>query len=302
MRTITTITLLAFLMATAIGCKTGPKAQEETLPQPEAPLSIIFLIGDGMGVPQVSAAYYFGEPPPNFSRFKQIGFHQSFDLTHRITDSAAGATAFSIGEKTYKRAIGVDGDSLPKETILETLQKEGYRTGLITLTTITHATPASFYAHVKDRDQHEDIAAHLVGSKVDFIAGGGRKFFNQRTDGQDLFKALEGENYRLDTLELSAPTMDRRNAYFLHEESLPAKIEGRGEFLTDATRLALDYFDQKGQPFFLMVEGSYIDWGGACRKCRDGDHRGPGFRQDPGRGARLYREEPEHPIGGYRRS
>ena len=225
-------------------------------------MSIIFLIGDGMGVPHVSAAYYFGETTPNFSKFKHLGFHQSSDLSHRITDSAAGATAFSIGEKTYKRAIGVDGDSLPKETILETLQKEGYLTGLISLTTITHATPASFYAHVKDRDLHEDIASQLIGSKVDFIAGGGRKFFNRRTDGQDLFKALEGENYRLDTLELSAPALDKRNAYILHEESMPSKLQGRGDFLTDATQLALDHFDRKGQPFFLMVEGSYIDWGG----------------------------------------
>ena len=256
---------LSLLAATAVGCITGPEAQKVAQQQSETPLSIIFLIGDGMGVPHVSAAYYFGEDTPNFSRFKQIGFHQSSDKTHRITDSAAGATAFSIGEKTYKRAIGVGGDSLPRETILETLQKQGYRTGLISLTTITHATPASFYAHVRDRDLHEDIASQLIGSKVDFIAGGGRKFFNQRTDGQDLFKALEGENYRLDTLELSTPALDKRNAYILHEESLPSKLQGRGEFLTDATRLALDYFDQKEQPFFLMVEGSYIDWGGHAK-------------------------------------
>lgn len=250
------------LIALLLGCK-GEQSAKGNGPLPEQPpLSIIFMIGDGMGVPQVSTAYYFGEGSPNFSRFKQIGFHQSSDKTHRITDSAAGATAFSIGEKTYKRAIGVGVDSLPRETILENLQQVGYQTGLISLTTITHATPASFYAHVTDRDLHGDIAAQLIGAKIDFIAGGGRKHFVDREDGRDLLRALEEENYHLDTLELSKPHPDKGNAYLLAQDDLPSKIEGRGEFLSEATQLALDHFDRKGKPFFMMVEGSYIDWGG----------------------------------------
>lgn len=254
--------LLALLLTMGLGCG---MEQEKTADAPQGPdeaLSIIFMIGDGMGIPQVSTAYYFGEETPNFSRFNHIGLQQTSDKTHRITDSAAGATAFSIGEKTYKRAIGVAEDSLPRETIMERLQKDGYQSGLISPTTITHATPASFYAHVPDRDQHEDIASQLIGSKVDFIAGGGKRYFNKRSDGQDLFKALEDENYHLDTLELSKPVLDKRNAYILEPEGIPSKIEGRGDFLGDATQLALDYFDQKDAPFFLMVEGSYIDWGG----------------------------------------
>lgn len=254
--------LVALLLTAGFGCGTEEKKVAEVPQAAEEPLSIIFLIGDGMGVPHVSTAYYFGDGTPNFSRFKHIGLQQTSDKTHRITDSAAGATAFSIGEKTFKRAIGVAADSLPRETIMERLQKDGYQSGLISLTTITHATPASFYAHVTDRDLHEDIASQLIGSKVDFIAGGGKRYLNKRSDGQDLFKALEDENYHVDTLELSKPVLDKRNAYILEDEGIPSKIEGRGEFLGDATKLALDYFDQKGEPFFLMVEGSYIDWGG----------------------------------------
>src|SRR5690606_18436229 len=254
--------LIALLLTTGLGCRMEQEKKANGPQGADRPLSIIFMIGDGMGVPHVSTAYYFGEGMPNFSRFKHIGLQQTSDKTHRITDSAAGATAFSIGEKTYKRAIGVASDSLPRETIMERLQKEGYQSGLISLTTITHATPASFYAHVTDRDLHEDIASQLIGSKVDFIAGGGKRYFNKRSDGQDLFKALEDENYHLDTLELSKPVPGKRNAYILEEEGIPSKIEGRGEFLGDATKLALEYFDQKEEPFFLMVEGSYIDWGG----------------------------------------
>lgn len=255
---------VALLMGTA-GCTTSKKEEKVSETMAEEPLSTILMIGDGMGVPQVSIAYYFGGQTPNFSRFKHIGLHKTSDKSHRITDSAAGATAFAIGQKTYKRAIGVSVDTIPQETILEQLQKQGYQTGLISLTTITHATPASFYAHVEDRDMHGEIASQLAASKVDFIAGGGKKFFNKREDGQDLFKILETENYHLDTLELSKTDAGKRNAYILAEEGVPSKKEGRGDFLTDATTLALDYFGQNEKPFFLMVEGSYIDWGGHAK-------------------------------------
>ena len=236
--------------------------QNEEKPAQEEPLNIILMIGDGMGVPQVSTAYYFGEGTPNFSRFKHIGFHKTSDKSHRITDSAAGATAFSIGEKTYKRAIGVSVDTIPLETILEHLQKQGYQTGLISLTTITHATPASFYAHVKDRDLHEDIAAQLATAKVDFIAGGGRNYFRNRTDGKNIFTDFIQQGYHLDTLQLSEPVLDQPNAYILADEGIPSRIDGRGDFLSEATSKALNYFNQNDKPFFMMVEGSYIDWGG----------------------------------------
>jgi alkaline phosphatase len=88
----------------------------------------------------------------------------------------------STGQKTYKRAIGLDKDSLAIPTILEQLQDKGYKTGLVCLTSITHATPASYYAHVKDRDLHEDIALDFLKSDVDFAAGGGLKFFSKRKD------------------------------------------------------------------------------------------------------------------------
>ncbi|WP_133672161.1 alkaline phosphatase [Maribacter caenipelagi] len=228
----------------------------------EAPVNIILMIGDGMGVPQISTAFYFEDRTSNFERFKSIGFHKSSSTSHWITDSAAGATAFSIGEKTYKRAIGVSADTVPKETILEKLQNKGYKTGLISLTSLTHATPASFYAHVKDRDMHEEIAEQLVVSNVDFFAGGGKKYFNQRKDAKNLFLELENRQYNIDTLALSKPNASTKNAFILTEEGLPSKIDGRGDFLKEATQNALQYFDQANQPFFMMIEGSYIDWGG----------------------------------------
>jgi alkaline phosphatase len=110
--------------------------------------NIILLIGDGMGLAQISSVYYYGDRKPNFSRFQSIGLHQNEPVGARITDSASGATAFSIGKKTYNGAIGVDRDTIPRETILEWAAKKGKSTGVVATSSITHATPASFYAHV----------------------------------------------------------------------------------------------------------------------------------------------------------
>lgn len=77
-----------------------------------------------MGLPQISTAFYFGENSSNFEQFESIGLIKTSSTSHKITDSAAGATAFATGEKTYKRAIGVSTDTVPLPTILETLQKK----------------------------------------------------------------------------------------------------------------------------------------------------------------------------------
>jgi len=230
----------------------------------QKPLNVIFMIGDGMGVSQVTSAFYFGNSEPNFTQFKIVGLSETSSTSNLITDSAAGATALSTGKKTYKRAIGVDKDSIAIPTILEQLQKNDYQTGLISLTSITHATPASYYAHVKDRDLHEDIALEFLKSDVDFAAGGGLKFFNKRKDGKNLLLELN-KNYRIDTVSLSKPVSGKKNLYLLAQDELPNKVQGRGDFLPEATKTALDHFSDSNNPFFLMVEGSFIDWGGHAK-------------------------------------
>lgn len=233
--------------------------------QTRKPLNIIFMIGDGMGVSQVTSAFYFGNADPNFQKFKTVGLSETSAIGDRVTDSAAGATALSTGQKTYKRAIGVSKDSVSIPTILEQLQKNNYQTGLISLTSLTHATPASYYAHVKDRDLHEDIASEFIKSNVDFAAGGGLKFFNKRKDRKNLLNELTKKNYRIDTTALSKPVAGKKNLYLMAQDEMLNKVQGRGDFLPEATQTALDYFSKKDKPFFLMVEGSFIDWGGHAK-------------------------------------
>ncbi|GHA37903.1 alkaline phosphatase [Salinimicrobium marinum] len=262
------ILAVSIVGASALSCARNSEASKSkniSETTKEEPLNVILMIGDGMGIPQVSSAFYFGEGEPNFQQFETIGLINTSSTSHLITDSAAGATAFATGEKTYKRAIGMSKDTLPLPTILEQLKEEGYQTGLISLTSITHATPASFYAHVEDRDMHEEIAKQLVDAEIDFFAGGGRKYFSGRKDGLNLYDDLIAKNYHLDTLDLAEVDNSQPNAFILAEEGIPSKTKGRGDFLQQASKKGLDYFSSNEKPFFLMIEGSYIDWGGHAK-------------------------------------
>ena len=249
----------------------GKAAPTETsTPVKKAP-NIILLIGDGMGHSQLSSALYYGKEEPNYLRFPIVGLSRTSSSSHKITDSAAGATAFSCGVKTYNNAVGVGVDSTALPTILELLEQQNWQSGLISTSSITHATPASFYGHVKLRSQEFTLAEQLIASKVDFFAGGGKRFFYHRLDEKDLSPIMIDNSLSIDTLALEAKDWqkDQRYGYLLAEGGMPPVMKGRGAFLKDATNLALDYFGQQESPFFLMVEGSQIDWGGHAK---DGEY------------------------------
>ncbi len=250
--------LLLFLLS---GCLAP---QEE--PAAAGPKNVILLIGDGMGLSQVSAGFYFQEEPSHFARFPYIGLINTSASSHKITDSAAGATAFSAGRKTYNGAIAVGPDSSDVATIIERVSPQGLRTGLVATSSITHATPAAFYAHVPSRNMHEAIAADLAASEVDFFAGGGLQFFARRSDGLDYLARLAEAGFAVDTTALPAGAdaleTGKKYGYLLSDDGLPRMLDGRGDFLPQATQLALDFLARDDAGFFLMVEGSQIDWGG----------------------------------------
>jgi alkaline phosphatase len=247
-----------------IGC-TSEEASESPLPiKKNLPLNIIFMVGDGMGLSQMSSAYFFGEGEPNFSRFPIVGLSKTPSGSHKITDSAAGATAFSCGKKTYNGAIGVDMDTNDVETIMEELSVQGWNTGVVSTSSITHATPASFYAHVSSRMMQEEIAKQLSFSEVDFIAGGGYQWFCNRSDSLNYADTLAANGFLLDTNSIESPWNggDKKPVYLTAPDGLTPKHLGRGDFLPLATKRAISHLSKKDDPFFLLIEGSQIDWGG----------------------------------------
>ncbi len=251
------------LFITMFGCK--PQTTKEEIP-PMAK-NVILLIGDGTGLSQISSAFYFKKSDPNYGRFKHIGLINTSSSREDITDSAAGATAFASGIKTYNGAVGVADDSTEVKNLVEIVSLQNIRTGVISTSSIQHATPASFYAHVINRGLLEDIAADMVDSDIDFFAGGGTKFFNKRKDGKDLLAELKAKGFGIDTTalgEFEAIKQHSKMAYLLAENHMEPVAKGRGDFLPKATELGLQFLngDPNNSNFFMMVEGSQVDWGG----------------------------------------
>lgn len=255
------ISILLFLavMVLIAACNRSVSGVKKTQPK-----NIILLIGDGMGLTQVSTSFYYNDAPSNFARFKHIGLHQNMPTSHKVTDSAASATAFASGVKTYNGAIGVDPDTVAVPTILEMLAAKGWSTGLVATSSIVHATPAAFYAHTASRNSYEEIARQLVSAPVNFFAGGGLQFFAKRKDELNYVDSLLDRGFQVYTnaLTVSSPDIKKKYGFLLAPDGMPKMQEGRGDFLPKATQMALDHLSQDKDGFFLMVEGSQIDWGG----------------------------------------
>ncbi|MEL6388894.1 MAG: alkaline phosphatase [Bacteroidota bacterium] len=260
------ITLIALMAACA--ATRQPNVPERSTSLPHTAKNIVLLIGDGMGITQLSAGTYSNGNTSAFERIKVVGLHKSYASDRLVTDSAAGATAFACGQKTYNGAIAMDPDSVNLPTILEEAEERGLATGLVASSSIVHATPASFIAHNKYRKNYEEIAADFLSTEIDFFVGGGKKFFDNRsTDERNLIAELRENNYDVSTyfdhdLHEASISSDRNFAYLTaYTEPLP-HAQGRS-YLPLATRLGLDHLSDHDQDgFFLMVEGSQIDWGG----------------------------------------
>jgi len=114
MRKITQSVLLALALLACSPKNISKKDQSSQTLQPARPHNVILMIGDGMGLTQLTAAMYAQAEPLNLERFPIIGLHKSYSGNKLIIDSAASATAFACGVKTYNGAIGVNMDTIPQ--------------------------------------------------------------------------------------------------------------------------------------------------------------------------------------------
>ncbi|MEN3039424.1 MAG: alkaline phosphatase, partial [Candidatus Kryptonium sp.] len=235
------------------------------------PKNIILMIGDGMGLAQISAGKtYKGQL--NLEKMKIIGLLTTHSCDEYITDSGAGATAMSTGYKTKNVAIGVDCNGERRETVLEYANKIGKSTGIVVVCAITHATPAAFVAHVPDRNMQFEIAEQIAKeANADIYLGSGWGWFlpksegGRRTDGQNLIDTLKkrGYFYISNSEEFYNLDLKKVNKLIgLFAENHPTYVPDRKPTLAEMTKKAIEFLSRDKDGFFLMVEGSQIDWAG----------------------------------------
>ena len=259
MKKLSVLSLLAIvILGMMTACKNKTKAQE-----PAKAVNVIYMIGDGMALPQVYAAMLASGEEMTFSQFPYIGVVDTHSASNDITDSAAGGTALGSDHKTNNAMLGMNPDTIPVKTVLEAMAEQGKETGIVVTCYVTHATPAAFYAKVPHRKQYEDIAVQMAENPyINLIIGGGMKHFAQRKDSLDLIARMENElGWKVYDNLAEVDVTSQKYAVIADTNHMP-KAADRGDFLPRAVKTALKSLDDAKNGFFLMVEGSQIDF--AC--------------------------------------
>jgi alkaline phosphatase len=257
---------------------------------------VILFLGDGMGTATITAArihkgFMDGKEPPAsgvlaIDAAQRGATVRTYAADCMITDSAAGITAYSTGHKTIDGALAakprLDGGVDTLRTLLELAEARGMSTGLVTTTTITHATPAGFYAHTLFRDREMDIALaampgaqnRRLGDGIDVLMGGGRNYWlpkgvetGVREDGRNLIEemaragyAAVGSRRQLDeAIRGKKKILGLFGPSHLEFEADRPRTAPEQPSLTEMTRAAIEVLSRNPKGYFLMVEGGRID-------------------------------------------
>lgn len=223
--------------------------------------NVIFMIGDGMGLEQVSCAWVLNHGKLNLDNMSSTGISRTYSASDLITDSGAGGTALATGRKTSNEHIGNDSEGAPLSSMLDKASKLGKKTGVVTTCHLADATPADFCCHDDYRYHYDEIIADYVECGVDYIAGGGRDYFGpKRKDGRDIVSEMKdrGYNYATGEEELLAASLPLLG--LMADDNLPV-AQLRGDLFRKMVAHGIGLLSasagEKG--FAMMIEGSCID-------------------------------------------
>jgi alkaline phosphatase len=239
----------------------------------ERPKNLILMIADGCGPASITMARDYARAVLGRKALAldaiQVGAVRTASASSRVTDSAAGATAYACGIKTYNGAIAVDTTGQPVATLLEAAKARDMAVGLVATSRITHATPAAFAAHVPQRAMESDIAVQMLDQGIEVLLGGGWQYFlplsegGRRQDGRNLLREAEQQGYQIVRNRAALRQSLRLPVLGLFAaDHLPYEIDRdttQIPSLAEMTRVAIELLRNNPNGFFLMVEGSRID-------------------------------------------
>ncbi|CDQ18527.1 alkaline phosphatase [Halobacillus karajensis] len=279
--------VISSLVVGGIGTTTVSQVEASTHKNNQSEIkNVIFMVGDGMGPAYTTMLRYMNDNPetkmmePTAFDEYLVGMQSTYswdpyfdggegDVKENIPDSAATATSMASGIKTYNGAIGLDLDQEEHKTILEEAKEQGKATGLVSTSQINHATPAAFGAHDASRNNYNAIADDYFDEtidgehKVDVMLGGGTSYFER--EDRNLVEAFQEDGYDYATTKEEMLASDNDQLLGLFAPKGMDKAIDRGEdspSLSEMTTTALDKVSEDKDGFFLMVEGSQIDWAG----------------------------------------
>jgi len=274
------IKFLGFISTLLIGltsCKTNSVKSIAVTESDKPVKNIILMIGDGMG-PAYLKAYRLLRDDPKTNIVEMTTFDHyligTIDTSPKgkrgkVTDSAASATAYATGKKVLSRTLSITDKGEPLLTVLEKAKQLGKSTGLVVTSPLTGATPAAFIAHYPSRYDYAKIADQFIDNQfnnepyIDVFLGGGGKYF-QRKD-RNLVKEFKALNFNYVTDKKALLRNVNPKLIGLFAENQLDKMMDRKEgtpSLAEMTKSAIKQLSKNDKGFFLMIEGSQIDWAG----------------------------------------
>jgi len=242
--------------------------------------NVILMIPDGMSLAGTTLARWYKGAPLAMDEMA-CGLVRTYPSDAVITDSAPAATAYATGFKSHTGFIGILPDEAtmpglhpiaeedkrrPVATILEAAKLAGKSTGLVVTCEIPHATPAGFSAHVDNRNNYDDILEQQVYQGMDVVLGGGYHYLlpESRKDKEDLLEVIRNKGYDY----VTTPEALRRSTSskiwgMFAPKALSYDFDRDPEkepSLAEMTKKAIEVLSKNPHGFFLMVEGSEIDW------------------------------------------
>ena len=225
--------------------------------------NVIYLIGDGMGLSQIVAAFYANKGLSTL-QMKYIGLQQNNALDAFTTDSAAGGSALATGERHDNRHISMSPEGVPYPSLSDFFHDRGLPVGVVTLGNIADATPTAFYGHSVERDNADELTRCLMDGRIDLLCGSGIREFTRRKDGIDLVGELEKQYDFVRSVD--GIDAAKGKVICIDEAMDDAAEETNLTLLADATRASIAKLRERGgEGFFLMVEGAKIDYAGHSR-------------------------------------
>ena len=221
--------------------------------------NVILMIGDGMSLMHIEAAWTCNRGHLRLENAQYTGISKTPASNRLITDSGSGGTSLATGYKTRYHAVGVDSTGRPLESLNVLAHKAGKANGIAVTCRLWDATPCDFVAHNLDRNKEQDLILDYLNAPLDYVFGGGAKYFEHRDDGRNIFSELEKKGYRVArTLDELWRCKSGKIYAVPYPVDTPVPAE-RGDLLAKASLKGIDLLNQNKNGFFMMIEGSQLD-------------------------------------------